>query len=69
MTETITVTEDDSEIIYNITIEAISEEYAGFGQARGKIIDAGTGRGVSGLTLYIRRVSGIQQEKLQRRST
>lgn len=54
VTETITVTEDDSEIIYNITIEAISEEYAGFGQARGKIIDAGTGRGVSGLTLYIR---------------
>ena len=54
VTEAITVTEDDSEIIYNITIEAISEEYAGFGQARGKIIDAGTGRGVSGLTLYIR---------------
>lgn len=54
VTERIVVTEDDTEIIYNITIEAISEEYEGVGFASGQIFDVGTGRPVSGLTLYIR---------------
>lgn len=54
VTEIITVGEGASEIIYNITIEAISEAYGGTGCASGTIYDVGTGLPVSGLTLYIR---------------
>jgi len=54
VTETIHVTEYDGEVIFNIAIEAISEEHSGVGFASGQIFDVGTGRPVSGLTLYIR---------------
>ena len=54
VTETIHVSENDDEVIFNIAIEAISEEHGGVGYASGQIFDVGTGRPVSGLTLYIR---------------
>lgn len=54
VTQTITINEDDTDLIYNITIEAISSEYEGVGFARGTIYDVGTGLPVSGMTLYIR---------------
>ena len=54
VTETITVGENDQDIIYNIAIEAIPEAYNGIGYASGTIYDVATGRPVSGMTLYIR---------------
>ena len=54
VTETICVAENDAEVIFNIAIEAISEEHSGVGFASGQIFDVGTGRPVSGMTLYIR---------------
>lgn len=54
VTERLRITENDGEVIFNITIEAISEENGGSGYASGQIIDVGTGRPVSGMTLYIR---------------
>ena len=54
VTETICVAENDAEVIFNIAIEAISEEHSGIGFASGQIFDVGTGRPVSGMTLYIR---------------
>lgn len=54
VTETITVGENDQDIIYNIAIEAIPETYNGIGYASGTIYDVATGRPVSGMTLYIR---------------
>lgn len=52
--ETITVREDDTDVIYNITIEMIPSQYEGIGFASGRIYDAGTGLPVSNMTLYIR---------------
>lgn len=58
VTETIVVGQHDTEIIYNITIEAIPEAYEGVGYASGTIYDVRTGTPISGLTLYIREGLG-----------
>jgi len=58
VTETIVVDDSDTEVIYNITIEAISESHNGFGYVSGTIYDVGTGLPVSGLTLYVREGLG-----------
>lgn len=54
VSQTITINKNTSNIVYNVTIEAVSNENSGFGLAHGQILDAGTGLPVSGLTLYIR---------------
>ncbi len=55
VTEIIVVDDTDTEIIYNITIEAISNDYLGYGYASGSIYDTRTGAPVTGLTLYVRK--------------
>lgn len=55
----IMVSDDKSEIIYNVTIEAVSDIHSGTGYASGIIYDVGTGLGVPGLTLKVRGGIGV----------
>jgi len=49
-----TIIRDDTDLTMNFILEAISEEYAGEGTARGTIKDMQTGYGVEDLTLVVR---------------
>lgn len=55
----IMVSDDKSEIIYNVTIEAVSDIHSGTGYASGIVYDVGTGLGVPGLTLKVRSGIGV----------
>lgn len=53
-TEQTIVIEENQEVYYNATLEAISDEWDGEGTASGRICDVVTGYGVEGLTLKVR---------------
>ena len=55
LTEVVSFAEGSSNVIHNIMIEAIPDEFEGIGYAEGSIFDVETGSTVSGMTLYIRK--------------